>query len=197
MCVAGAIRAQDRPGLTGLALTPPMGFNTWNKFGCDVSEQLVREMADVMLKSGMKDAGYQYIVIDDCWQVPRSSDGTIVADAQRFPSGMKALGDYVHSLGLKFGLYTDGGRLTCQGRPGSYNHELQDTKTYAAWGVDYVKVDWCNSDGLDPVVQYAKFRDALAQAGRSIVFSICNWGQDEPWRWGPRTGNLWRTTTDI
>ncbi len=180
-----------------LPQTPPMGWNSWNKFACDVSEQLIREIADAMVSSGLKAAGYQYVNIDDCWQVNRDAQGDIVADPARFPSGIKALADYVHSKGLKLGLYTDAGRLTCQKRPGSFDHELQDAKTYASWGVDYVKVDWCYSEGLDPEVQYAKFRDALAQAGRPIVFSICNWGVKAPWRWGPKTGNLWRTTGDI
>src|SRR5438552_10503510 len=181
----------------GLAQTPPMGWNSWNKFGCDVSEQLIREMADAMVSSGLQAAGYQYDNIDDCWLVRRDAEGNIVADPARFRSGIKALADYVHGKGLKLGVYTDAGRLTCQKRPGSFDHELQDAKTYASWGVDYVKVDWCYSEGLDPEVQYAKFRDALAQAGRPIVFSICNWGVQAPWRWGPRTGNLWRTTGDI
>jgi alpha-galactosidase len=180
-----------------LATTPPMGWNSWNKFACEVNEQLIREMADAMVSSGLKAAGYQYVNIDDCWQVSRDAQGNIVADPARFPSGIKALADYVHSKGLKLGLYTDAGRLTCQKRPGSFDHELQDAKTYASWGVDYVKVDWCYSEGLDPEVQYAKVRDALAQAGRPIVFSICNWGVKAPWRWGPKTGNLWRTTGDI
>jgi alpha-galactosidase len=177
--------------------TPPMGWNSWNKFGCDVSEHLIREMADAMVSSGLKAAGYQYVNIDDCWQVSRDAQGNIVADPTRFPGGIKVLADYVHSKGLKLGVYTDAGRLTCQKRPGSLDHELQDAKTYASWGVDYVKVDWCYSEGLDPEVQYAKFHDALAQAGRPIVFSICNWGVKAPWRWGPKTGNLWRTTGDI
>jgi len=179
------------------AQTPPMGWNSWNKFACDVSEQLIREIADAMVSSGLKAAGYQYVNIDDCWQVSRDAQGNIVADPTRFPSGIKALADYVHGKGLKLGVYTDAGRLTCQKRPGSFDHELQDAKTYASWGVDYVKVDWCYSEGLDPEVQYAKVRDALAQAGRPIVFSICNWGVKAPWRWGPKTGNLWRTTGDI
>ena len=180
-----------------LAQTPPMGWNSWNKFACEVSEQLIREMADAMVSSGLREAGYQYVNIDDCWQVSRDAQGNIVADLTRFPSGIKALADYVHGKGLKLGVYTDAGRLTCQKRPGSFDHELQDAKTYASWGVDYVKVDWCYSEGLDPEVQYVKFRDALAQAGRPIVFSICNWGVKAPWRWGPKTGNLWRTTGDI
>src|SRR5438309_11384237 len=195
-----AINANTTPVFSldnGLARTPPMGWNSWNKFGCNVSEQLIKEIADAMVASGMKRAGYRYINIDDCWQVSRDSSGNILADPVRFPSGIKALANYVHSKGLKLGIYTDAGRLTCQKRPGSFDHELQDAKTYAAWGVDYVKVDWCYSEGLDPEVQYAKFRDALAQAGRPIVFSICDWGVKAPWKWGPATGNLWRTTGDI
>ena len=180
-----------------LAKTPPMGWNSWNKFGCNVSEQLIRETADAMVASGMRDAGYEYVNIDDCWQVSRDANGTIIADSTRFPAGIKALADYVHSKALKLGIYTDAGTNTCEGRPGSLNHELQDARTYAEWGVDYVKVDWCHAEKLDAEVQYAKFRDALAQTGRPIVFSICNWGVDAPWKWGPRTGNLWRTTGDI
>ena len=174
-----------------------MGWNSWNKFGCDVSDKLIREMADAIVVSGMKDAGYQFVNIDDCWQVSRAADGTIVVDAERFPNGMKPLADYVHSKGLKFGVYTDAGRMTCQKRPGSYEHEAQDIQTYASWGVDYVKIDWCYAEGLDPEVQYPKFRDAIAKSGRPIVFSICNWGVKAPWTWGPHTGNLWRTTGDI
>ena len=181
----------------GLARTPPMGWNTWNHFGCDVSAQLVRETADAMAANGMRDAGYQYIVIDDCWQVARDASGRIVADSARFPGGIRPVADYVHSKGLKLGIYTDAGRATCQGRPGTYQHEEQDARSYAEWGVDYVKEDWCNAEGLDAPTQYARFRDALARAGRPIVFSICEWGSHRPWDWGPRTGNLWRTTGDI
>jgi len=180
-----------------LARTPPMGWNSWNHFGCDVSAQLIKETADALAKSGMRDAGYQYLVIDDCWQVARDAAGRLVADSVRFPGGMKPLADYVHSRGLKFGLYTDAGRQTCQRRPGTYGSEEIDARTFGEWGVDYVKEDWCNSEGLDGPTQYAKFRDALAKAGRPIVFSICEWGSNRPWEWGPRTGNLWRTTGDI
>jgi alpha-galactosidase len=194
-CLAGA--AVEAQKFENLALTPPMGWNSWNKFGCNVSEQLIRETADAMVASGMRDAGYQYVNIDDCWQVSRDGNGAIVADPARFPAGIKALADYVHSRGLKLGIYTDAGTNTCEGRPGSLNHESQDARTYAEWGIDYVKVDWCHAEGLDPEVQYAKFRDALAQAGRPIVFSICNWGVNAPWKWGAKTGNLWRTTGDI
>ena len=180
-----------------LALTPPMGWNSWNHFGCNVSESLIRETADSMVASGMRDAGYRYVVIDDCWQVSRDANGMIVADPARFPHGIKALADYVHGKGLKFGIYTDAGTKTCQGRPGTYGYEEQDARTYAAWGVDYVKEDWCNASGLDARVQYAKFRDALARSGRPIVLSICEWGSNQPWEWAPNVGNLWRTTDDI
>ncbi|HEY4954425.1 MAG TPA: glycoside hydrolase family 27 protein [Gemmatimonadaceae bacterium] len=181
----------------GLALTLPMGWNSWNHFGCDVSESLIRETADSMVASGMRDAGYRYVVIDDCWQVSRDANGMIVADPARFQHGIKALADYVHGKGLKFGIYTDAGTKTCQGRPGTYGYEEQDARTYAAWGVDYVKEDWCNASGLDARVQYAKFRDALARSGRPIVLSICEWGSNQPWEWAPNAGNLWRTTDDI
>jgi alpha-galactosidase len=192
-----ALAQQPATGVGKLALTPPMGWNSWNKFGCDVSEKLIRETADAVVATGMKDAGYEFVNIDDCWQVSREANGTIVADAERFPSGIKALADYVHSKGLKLGIYTDAGRMTCQRRPGSYEHEEQDIKTYAGWGIDYVKIDWCYAEGLDPEVQYPKFRDAIARSGRPIVFSICNWGVKAPWSWGPKVGNLWRTTGDI
>ncbi|HET7791669.1 MAG TPA: glycoside hydrolase family 27 protein [Gemmatimonadales bacterium] len=181
----------------GLARTPPMGWNSWNHFGCDVSAQLIREIADSMASSGMRDAGYRYVIIDDCWQVARDARGVLIADTLRFPGGIKPLADYVHSRGLKFGIYTDAGHQTCQGRPGTYGYEQLDAKTFAAWGVDYVKEDWCYADSMDAPTQYAKFRDALRRSGRPIVFSICEWGSAAPWTWGPRTGNLWRTTTDI
>lgn len=180
-----------------LAVTPPMGWNSWNRFDCDVSEELIRGIADTIVSSGMRDAGYEYVVIDDCWQVERDAMGTIVADPQRFPSGIPALASYVHSLGLKFGLYTDAGTQTCQGRPGSYGSEVTDANTYAAWGVDYVKVDWCHSEGLHASERYGIFRDAFQSTGRDILFSICNWGYESPWEWGPVTGQMWRTTGDI
>jgi alpha-galactosidase len=181
----------------GLARTPPMGWNSWNKFGCNVSDKLIREVANAISANGMREAGYQYITIDDCWQVARTPQGVIVADSVRFPEGIKALADYVHGKGLKFGIYTDAGRKTCEGRPGSYGYEAIDAKTYAAWGVDYVKIDWCNAEGLDARTQYGIFRDALAASGRKIVFSICEWGSNRPWEWAPAVGNLWRTTGDI
>jgi len=182
---------------TGVARTPPMGWNSWNHFGCDVSAQLIKETADAMAANGLRDAGYQYVVIDDCWQVARDARGRLVADTVRFPGGMKPLADYVHARGLKFGIYTDAGRQTCQGRPGTYGSEEVDARTFAEWGVDYVKEDWCYAAGLDAPTQYGKFRDALAKTGRPIVFSICEWGSAAPWDWAPATGNLWRTTTDV
>ena len=180
-----------------LAPTPPMGWNSWNQFACNVSEQLIRETADAMVSSGMKDAGYQYVVIDDCWQVSRDANGVIVPDAERFKSGMKALADYVHSKGLKFGLYSDAGARTCQGRPGSSGYEEVDARTYAAWGVDYLKYDWCSTDGVEPKIAYPTMRDALKASGRPIVFSMCEWGRSQPWTWARGVGHLWRTTGDI
>ena len=190
---AGEVRAWDN----GVALTPPMGWNSWNKFGCKVSEDLLKSMADGMISSGMKDAGYEYVVIDDCWQVSRDADGNIVPDAKNFPSGMKALGDYIHSKGLKFGIYSDAGEKTCAGRPGSMGHEYQDAIMYAKWGVDYLKYDWCHTGKRNAEEAYSTMRDALKATGRPIVFSMCEWGTAKPWIWAADTGNLWRTTGDI
>jgi alpha-galactosidase len=180
-----------------LALTPPMGWNSWNGFGCNIDEKLIRETADSIVSSGMKDAGYQYVVIDDCWHGERDERGFIHPDEKRFPSGMKSLGDYIHSKGLKFGIYSDVGAKTCGGRPGSRGHEYQDAITYASWGVDYLKYDWCNSQGLSPVGAYTTMRDALRATGRPIVFSLCEWGENKPWEWAKNIGHLWRTTGDI
>jgi len=180
-----------------LAQTPPMGWNSWNKFGWNVNEELIREMADAMVESGMKDAGYEYVVIDDCWQIERDEEGNIVADPERFPSGMKALADYIHSKGLKFGIYSCAGSKTCQGRPGSRGHEFQDARQYAEWGVDYLKYDWCYNEGQKAEAAYTTMSDALKASGRPIVFSICEWGDNEPWQWAKDIGHLWRTTHDI
>ena len=181
----------------GLALTPPMGWNSWNKFGCNVNEALIRESADAMVSSGMKDAGYLYIVIDDCWHGKRDSLGFIQANPEHFPSGMKALADYIHAKGLKFGIYSDAGWKTCAGRPGSRGHEYQDAMKYAEWGIDYLKYDWCNTEGLNAEGAYLTMRDALYAAGRPIVFSLCEWGNNKPWEWAENIGHLWRTTGDI
>ena len=181
----------------GLALTPPMGWNSWNKFECNVSESLIKEMADALVSNGMKDAGYQFIVIDDCWQIGRDAEGNIIPDPDRFPSGMKALADYIHSKGLKFGLYSCAGLKTCQERPGSRGYEFQDARQYAAWGVDYLKYDWCFHTTQNAEASYSLMRDALLATGRPIVFSICEWGSNKPWLWAKDVGNLWRTTADI
>jgi len=180
-----------------LAKTPPMGWNSWNKYHCDVSEKLIMQMADAMVSSGMKDAGYEYIVIDDCWQVSRDENGEIVPDKDRFPNGMKYVADYVHSKGLKFGIYSSAGTVTCQRRPGGFGHEYQDARSYARYGVDYLKYDWCGSTTQDARSSYTNMRDALRKAGRPIGFSICEWGQSKPWEWAGDVGHLWRTTGDI
>jgi alpha-galactosidase len=193
-----APRVERKPTkFAGLALTPPMGWNSWNHFGCNVDEALIRRTADAMVSSGMKEAGYQYINIDDCWHGERDTLGFIKPDPQRFPSGMKALADYVHSKGLKFGIYSDAGWKTCGGRPGSRGYEYQDAKTYAEWGVDYLKYDWCNTDGLNAEGAYLTMSEALRAAGRPVVFSICEWGENQPWKWAKPIGHLWRTSGDI
>jgi alpha-galactosidase len=180
-----------------LAPTPPMGWNSWNKFGCDVSEKLIKETADAMVNSGMKEAGYEYVVIDDCWQVGRDLNGNIIPDPERFPSGMKALVDYVHSKDLKFGIYSDAGTKTCQKRPGARGYEFQDARTYASWGVDYLKYDWCNTSTQNGQASYKLMRDAIHKAGRPMIFSLCDWGFSKPWLWAKDVGHLWRATDDI
>src|SRR5262252_1192955 len=195
LLLAEGVAAQT-PRLS-MAQTPPMGWNSWNKFACNVSEELIKSVADAMATNGMRDAGYQYVVIDDCWQVGRDENGFIVADPGRFPSGMKALADYVHGKGLKFGIYSDAGAKTCGGRPGSKGHEYQDALQYARWGVDYLKYDWCNTGKRNEEEAYSTMNAALLATGRPIVFSICEWGDGKPWLWGKGIGNLWRTTGDI
>jgi len=188
---------QDYTKYQGLALTPPMGWNSWNKFACNVDENMIKQMADAMVSNGMKEAGYTYINIDDCWHGDRDAKGFIHPDATRFPSGMKALADYVHSKGLKLGIYSDAGSQTCGGRPGSRGYEFQDALTYAEWGIDYLKYDWCNTEGLKAEGAYKTITAALKKAGRPLVLSICEWGTDKPWDWGQNVGHLWRTTGDI
>ncbi|MGN6375077.1 MAG: glycoside hydrolase family 27 protein [Sphingomonas sp.] len=201
MMVLGVPAFADEPPTpleaNGLALTPPMGWNSWNKFGCDVDEKTVRAAADAMATNGMRDAGYEYLVIDDCWHGKRNADGFIQADPVKFPSGMKALGDYIHARGLKFGIYSDAGLETCAHRPGSQGHEYQDALQYARWGVDYLKYDWCSTGTRNAEEAYRTMALALRATGRPIVFSICEWGTSKPWLWATTTGNLWRTTGDI
>jgi alpha-galactosidase len=181
-----------------LAPTPPMGWNSWNTFQTHIDEKLIKATADTMIANGMRDAGYIYINLDDGWSMKdRDAQGNLVGDVERFPSGMKALGDYLHAKGFKFGLYNCAGTQTCAGYPGALGHEAQDAKTYASWGVDYLKYDWCHSEGLNAPEAYKKMSDALRATGRPIVFSICEWGQSKPWTWGAGVGQLWRTTGDI
>ncbi|MDD4822945.1 MAG: glycoside hydrolase family 27 protein [Bacteroidales bacterium] len=180
-----------------LAMTPPMGWNSWNKFACNINEELIKGIADQMVATGLRDAGYVYLNLDDCWLGTRDENGFITCDKQRFPSGIKALADYVHSKGLKLGIYSDAGRLTCQEHPGSLGHEYQDALMYARWEVDYLKYDWCNTENINPIGAYTLMRDALRAAGRPIVFSMCEGGANQPWKWAKEVGHLWRTTMDI
>jgi len=184
-------------GWESLAQTPPMGWNSWNTFRLEINEDLVRGIADMFVEQGFKDAGYEYIVIDDGWQIDRDAQGNIVVNKEKFPSGIKTLADYVHSKGLKFGIYSDAGYTTCGGYPGSRGYEYQDARQYAAWGVDYLKYDWCNSGNQSAPDSYKLMRNALEKAGRPIVFSMCEWGTNKPWLWGESIGHLWRTTFDI
>ena len=183
-----------------LAPTPPMGWNSWNTFGKDINEEVVRGVADKMVELGLKDLGYQYVVIDDHWEAGRDAQGHILANAKKFPSGIKALADYIHSKGLKFGIYSDAGTKTCGGEVGSFEHEADDATTFAAWGVDYLKYDYCNApdDLLEAIRRYTTMGDALKATGRPIVFSICEWGPRSPWLWGRKVGgNLWRISFDV
>jgi alpha-galactosidase len=180
-----------------LASTPPMGWNSWNHFQFDVSEQLVKEIADAMVKSGMNKVGYEYIIIDDGWASGREEDGTLIANPEKFPGGIKALADYVHGKGLKLGIYADAGTYTCGGFPGSRGYEYQDARTFAEWGIDFLKYDWCNTGTQSAKDCYWLMSDAIRQAGRPIVFSICEWGTNEPWTWAKEIGHMWRTTYDI
>jgi alpha-galactosidase len=182
----------------GLARTPPMGWNDWNSFGCNVNEQLVEQTADTIVNSGMKAAGYQYVNIDDCWMASsRDAAGRLVPDPAKFPHGISGVADYVHGKGLKLGIYESAGTATCAGYPGSLGHERTDASSFAAWGVDYLKYDNCNNQGVPYQQRYNAMRDALAATGRPIVYSLCEWGLESVWTWGTGTGNLWRTTDDI
>jgi alpha-galactosidase len=184
-----------------LAQTPPMGWNSWNTFGPHISEELVRQTADALLESGLRDAGYEYVVIDDLWEAPqRDAAGRLAADPEKFPDGMSALADYVHSRGLKFGIYSSVGSHTCGGKPASYGHEEEDAQTFAEWGVDFLKHDFCYSPlGVDGRVLYERMGQALRATGRPILFSVCDWGSMHPWDWAAaRAGaHMWRTSRDI
>jgi alpha-galactosidase len=188
----GAVRAEQ------LAPTPPMGWNSWNTFQTRIDENLVESTADAMIANGMRDVGYIYVNLDDGWSAKqRDATGNLVPDPQRFPHGISRLADYLHSRGFKLGIYNCAGTQTCAGYPGGRDHEARDAASYAAWSVDYLKYDWCHSEGLSAPEAYKKMHDALAATGRPIVFSICEWGQSKPWTWARGVGQLWRTTGDI
>ncbi|GHT39663.1 hypothetical protein FACS189437_03670 [Bacteroidia bacterium] len=203
LCVSHNINAQK---FEGLAKTPQMGWNSWNLFQTNINEQLVKEIADIFVSRGLKDAGYEYVLLDDGWMdMQRDAQDNLVPHPDKFPNGIKAVADYVHSKGLKFGLYNCAGDKTCAGYPGSHGHEYQDALKYAEWGVDYLKYDWCstpNFTNMDDKKIYAEqayrtMRDALHAAGRPILFSICEWGDNNPWDWASPIGHSWRTTGDI
>lgn len=183
----------------GLGRTPPMGWNSWNHFGCDINESLIRDTADAMVSTGLAALGYKYINLDDCWaELNRDSKGNMVPKASTFPSGIKALAHYIHRKGLKLGVYSDAGNLTCSKRmPGSLGHEIQDAKTFASWGVDYLKYDNCENNGISVRERYPPMSEALLNSGRPIFFSMCEWGWEDPATWAKSVGNSWRTTGDI
>ncbi|QES52835.1 alpha-galactosidase [Streptomyces venezuelae] len=198
--LAGAVPAAAAVSPTdGLAKTPPMGWNDWNTFNCDVSEKLIKETADVIVSSGLKAAGYEYVNIDDCWMAPqRDASGNLKADPVKFPSGIKAVADYVHAKGLKLGIYQSASTNTCKGLPGSLGYEKQDAKSFAAWEVDFLKYDNCwHTQGVAAQQRFTAMRDALRAAGRPIVYSMSNYGLDGVTSWGPSTGHMWRTEDDI
>ncbi|WOG93911.1 hypothetical protein DCAR_0313199 [Daucus carota subsp. sativus] len=183
----------------GIGLTPQMGWNSWNHYHCDIDEGMIRNTADAMASTGLAALGYEYINLDDCWaELDRDSQGNMVPHKTRFPSGIKALADYVHSKGLKLGIYSDAGTQTCSNTmPGSLGFEEQDAKTFASWGIDYLKYDNCNNNNIDVKQRYPIMSKALLNSGRSIFYSLCEWGQEDPATWAPALGNSWRTTGDI
>ena len=192
-------RTPDRPlpKWEGLADTPQMGWSSWNKFQTEINETLIKDIADKMVEYGLVDAGYVYLNLDDGWHGERDEQGFIHADLEKVPSGMKALADYLHSRGLKLGIYSDAGTNTCACYAGSLGHEYQDAYMYAQWEVDYLKYDWCYTNNINPRGAYALMRNALRKAGRPILFSICEWGSNKPWEWAADVGHSWRTTGDI
>lgn len=183
-----------------MAFRPPLGWNSWNTFTWDINEKLIRQVTDVFVEQGYKDAGYEYIVIDDCWSLKeRDEQGNLVADPDKFPNGMKALADYIHGKGLKFGMYSCAGTHTCAGYPGSFEHEFQDAGQFAEWGVDYLKYDYCfKPRNMDGEILYRRMGLALRNCGRDILFSACNWGADEVHHWIRSSGaHMYRSTGDI
>lgn len=192
--------AKSRPIGSDLAATPPMGWANWNSLGCNYDEVKIRAIADEMVSSGMRDAGYRYLIIQECI-VPaghRDATGVLLPDPQKFLHGIPALVAYIHSRGLKAGIYTDLGPLTCAKYEGSFQHEEQDARTFASWGIDLVEEDFCfKPEGYTAAQLYSRMRDAIARSGRPMLFYICNWGYELAWTWAPRLGNVWRSTQDI
>jgi len=188
--------------LKTLASTPPMGWNSWNTFGARVSEAVIRETADTFIFSGLKDCGYEYIVIDDCWsrREGRDQNGNLVPDPERFPNGMKALADTIHGKGLKLGIYSDAADFTCASYPGSYGFEEEDPRLWASWGIDFLKYDYCHApvDQATAIQRYTRMGQALQKTGREILFSLCEWGGRSPFLWGRQVGgHMWRVTGDV
>ena len=181
----------------GVGLTPQMGWNTWNKFRCRINETLIHDSIDALINSGLADAGYNYINLDDCWQKYRDKDGYILFDNKTFPHGIEPLVEYAHSKGLKFGLYSSAGKYTCERRPGSLDYEEKDAEIYAKWKIDYLKYDNCHNRGITSLIRYPKMRDVLNKTGHPIFYSLCQWGQENVATWAKDVGNSWRTTTDI
>jgi alpha-galactosidase len=200
LCLNNGIAQTQPVNSSLLAPTPPMGWMTWNYFADNINEKDIREMADAMVSSGMLKAGYNHVFIDDGWQGGRDNRNTIIADPNKFPSGIKALADYVHSKGLKLGIYSDAAPLTCGGYTASLNFEDEDARTFASWGIDYLKYDYCGApDDMEIAkTRYKKIADALRKSGRDIALGICEWGDRKPWLWGQEVGGqLWRTTADV
>ncbi|XP_047312492.1 alpha-galactosidase 1-like [Impatiens glandulifera] len=182
----------------GVGLTPPMGWNSWNHFYCDINEDIIKQAADALVSSGLSELGYTYVNIDDCWAEVHREEGKLIAKNSTFPSGIKAIADYVHAKGLKLGIYSDAGSFTCSKKmPGSLGFEETDAKTFADWGIDYLKYDNCNNGGVKPTVRYPVMTRALMKTGRPIFLSLCEWGDMHPALWGNPVGNSWRTTGDI
>ena len=181
----------------GLGITPQMGWNTWNKFACDINETLIHDSIDALVDSGLVDAGYNYINLDDCWQKYRDANGYILPDNDTFPHGIEPLVEYTHSKGLLFGLYSSAGDYTCQGRPASLDYEDKDAEIYAKWNVDYLKYDNCYNRGISSLIRYPKMRDSLNKTKHPIFYSLCQWGQEQVATWAKDVGNSWRTTGDI
>ncbi len=182
-----------------LAKTPPMGWNSWNTFGGRITEAVVRETADAFVREGLREAGYEYVVIDDVWEADERVDGRLTWNSETFPNGIPALAEYVHGLGLKFGIYSCAGAFTCAGKPASFGYEEIDAQTFAEWGVDFLKYDYCYMPpGVTAQTVYRRMGQALRATGRPILFSVCEWGANKPWEWAAGVGaHMWRTTGDI